>query len=184
MAEQDDWEDRWDERERALEEVLGPVDGVFHSPVPFELGGQADVLVFRAHLEGVVYVTADLSGPADERHADYELMIVQRDDGPWGPNVISRLAPYTQEAFIAAGESMDIDDATPASSLVKAFVFDTYDRFKAFRQEFDLRLCVGITKEELAFKVKFGADALLARLKAAGVYPYTDLARGSVLLGD
>jgi hypothetical protein len=74
----------------------------------------------------------------------------------------SRLAPYTQEAYIAAGESTDIDDATPAQSQIKAFVFDTYGTFTLFGQDNELRLCL---------------------LKRHGVYPFTDLGRDSVPSG-
>ena len=100
----------------------------------------------------------------------------------WGPNVISRLAPYTQEAYIAAGESMDIEQATPPESKIKAFLFDTYGTFSLFEQENELRLCLGITKPELQFKMKHGPDALLQLLKRHGVYPFTDLERDSVPL--
>lgn len=180
MTDADDFGQVWDERKRALEAVLGPVGDGWHAPIPFDLGGTADVLAFPEHLNGVVYVTADLTRP--EPYADYELMIALRSGDHWGAEVVSRLAPYTQEAVIASGESMDIDSATPADSAIEAFVFDTYARFEAFGRTFDLRLCLGITKEELAFKLAHGADALLARLKAAGVHPFTDLARSSVPL--
>jgi hypothetical protein len=35
--------------------------------------------------------------------------------------------------------------------------------------------------DELAFKLEAGPEALLGRLKAAGVYPFSDLDRRSVL---
>jgi hypothetical protein len=133
-------------------------------------------------MPGVVYVTAELTGKPDASYADYELMICHRSADEWGPNVISRLAPYTQEAYIDAGESMDIDQATPPESKIKAFLFDTYATFMLFGERNELRLCIGITKDELEFKMKHGGDRLLALLKQHGVYPYTDLGRDSVPL--
>src|SRR5690242_14822688 len=122
----DDWEEVWDARADALAKVLGSAhDNVYHAPHPFSLGGQADVMAFEHHIDGVVYVTAELTGKPDQCYADYELMICHRSNDDWGPNVISRLASYTQEAYIDAGESMDIDEATPADSKIKAFLFDT-----------------------------------------------------------
>jgi hypothetical protein len=91
--------------------------------------------------------------------------------------VISRLAPYTQQAFIGQGESMDIDSATPAQSRIKAFLFDTYATFTLFGEENELRLCIGITKPELEFKLQHGAEKLLELLRRHGVYPFTDLDR-------
>lgn len=183
VSEDDDWQEVCEARSIALAAVLGPDDGmVFHAPHPFVLGGNADVLGFYGHIPGAVYVTAELTGKPDACYADYELMICHRSRSDWGPNIISRLAPYTQHAFIAAGETMDIDDATPAHSRIKAFLFDTYATFRLYDHDFDLRLCIGITKAELKFKMEHGPDALLAALKHQGIYPYTDLERDSAIL--
>lgn len=183
MDEQDDWEAVWDARAESLALVLGPAhDQVFHASLPFWLGGLADVVAFHHHIPGVVYVTAELTGKPGACYADYELMVCQPSISDWGARIISQLAPYTQEAYIGAGESMDIDGVTPSESLIKAFIFDTYRRFAMFGCEYDLRLCLGITKAELEFKMQHGAEELLVRLKHQGVYPYTDLARKSIPL--
>ena len=180
---EDDSEEVWDARADALAQVFGAGhDDVLHAPHPFALGGQAEVMAFYHHLDGAVYVTVDLTGKPTACYADYELMICHRSPQEWGPNVISRLAPYTQEAYIGAGESMDIDRATPPESRIKAFVFDTYATFPLFGQDNELRLCIGITTPELQFKKQQGAEALLALLKRHGVYPFTDLERDSVPL--
>lgn len=185
IDQEDDWEEVWDARADALASVLGEAhDNVFHAPHPFVLGGNADVMAFHQHLNGVVYVTAELTGKPDARYADYELMICHRTPHDWGPNVISRLAPYTQQAYIGAGESMDIDSATPPESKIKAFVFDTYATFKLFGEENELRLCIGITKPELQFKMKHGSEKLLALLKRHNAYPFTDLDRDSMPLDE
>jgi hypothetical protein len=179
----DDWEEVWDARAEALAKVFGtPHNDVFHAVHPFALGGQADVLAFFHHFDGVVYVTAELSGKPDDSYADYELMICHRRPDNWGPNVISRLAPYTQDAYIGAGETMDIDSVTPADSKIKAFLFDTYGTFTLFARDFELRLCIGITKPELKFKMEHGSERLLELLKCHGAYPFTDLDRDNVPL--
>ena len=183
MNTDDDWEEVWDARSDALSAALGECHNeVYHAPHPFALGGQADVLRFSGAAIGAAYVTAELSGKPDACYADYELMICHRVHDDWGPNIISRLAPYTQQAYIGAGETMDIDTATPPESAIKAFIFDTYSKFVLFGREFDLRLCLGITKEELDFKMKHGPEKLLSELKRHGVYPFTDLKRSSVPL--
>ncbi len=179
----DDWEKVWNARADALAHVFGPGhDQVYHAVLPFAFGGQADVLAFHHHLHGVVYVTAELTGKSDACYSDYELMVCHRSPQDWGPNVISRLTPYTQQALIVAGESMDIDATTPPESQIKAFLFDTYATFTLFRRENELRLCIGITKPELQFKLQHGSEKLLELLKRHGVYPFTDLERSSVPL--
>jgi hypothetical protein len=184
-TDEDGWEEIWDARADALALLLGMGhDNVFHAPHPFALGGNADVMAFHHHLEGIVYVTAELTGKPDACYADYELIICHRTPNDWGPNIISRLAPYTQQSYIGNGESMDIDGTTPADSQIKAFLFDTYGKFPLFGNDNELRLCLGITKPELEFKMEHGSDKLLALLKRYDVYPFTDLDRDSVPLDD
>jgi hypothetical protein len=111
-------------------------------------------------------------------------MICQRTASDWAPHVISRLAPYSQQAYIAAGETMDIDEATPKDSLIKALLFDTYATFELYGRQYELRLCLGITKAELQFKMEHGPQRLMELLRREGVYPYTDLKRESIRLGS
>ena len=182
-ADEDDWQEVWDARAEALARVLGPAhDQVFHALVPLAFGGHADVMVFKQHLDGVVYVTADLTGKPDACSSDYELMICHRSAQNWGPNILSKLAPYSQKKPIGAGHSMDIGSATPAASPIRAFLFDTYGTFTLFGRENELRLCIGITKPELEYKLQHGSQKLLELLKRHNVYPFTDLERDSVSL--
>ncbi|MFN0019209.1 MAG: suppressor of fused domain protein [Pirellulaceae bacterium] len=179
----EDWEGVWDARLAAISEVLGvPENGVYHAVHPLLLGGQADVISFTKAMDGVAYVTADLTGKPDESCTDYELMICERQPSKWGPNLISRLAQYALSTYIDSGESMDIDAATPTTSKIKALVFDTYAVFSLYGHDLALRLCIGITKRELAFKIKHGSDALLEQLKKHSIYPFTDLNRDSIPL--
>jgi Suppressor of fused protein (SUFU) len=146
------------------------------------LGGNGDVLVFREHVPGVTYVTADLTGKPDDCFADFELMICHRSvENKWGGNIISQLAAYAIDHPISGGETMDIDSATPADSSIKAFLFDTYGTFSMFGREFGLRLCLGITKAELHFAHEHGAGKLVEVIKRRHVYPYTDLDRKTAL---
>ena len=180
----DDWEVLWDARLAALESVLGPSDdSVLHSPVPFELGGPADVLIFREHVEGVVYVTAGVIGDEDALPGDggqYELMICLRDGEDWAPQLLSQLAMYTREAVLNSGDTMDIGPALPQPTQLSAFLYHSYAAITVNEQPATVLLCVGITKDELAFASKKGSAALIERLKEAGIYPFTDLGRKSV----
>ena len=70
MNNHDDWEEVWKARQQALEQVLGPCTQTYHGLLPLYLGGEADVVAFGEHLEGVVYVTAELTGKREELCAD------------------------------------------------------------------------------------------------------------------
>lgn len=182
----DNWKETWNAREAALTSVLGETDPmVLHAMMPFQLGGQADVVCFRKHLPGRVAATCELLGEEGQIQNDlgtYELMIAHRDDDDWGPNVISRLARYTCDARLEPGHTMEIGDAVPKGSTIAGFLFCEYARFTYRGQDAGLLLCLGITADELDQCKAGQRGEVLAALKAANIYPYTDLSRGSVLV--
>ena len=124
----------------------------------------------------------ELTGRPDAVYADYELMICHREKSDWGSNAVSQIAVYSQQAYIGHGESIDLTDGVPDGSTIAALVLHTYKTFRLYDTDYDLRLCIGVTKPELEFKIANGASALIAALKAHGVYPYTDFGRDSVPL--
>ncbi len=184
----DDWERLWDARLAALEDVFGPSgDTVLHSPVPFYLDGAADVLVFRQHNDGVVYVTADLIGDDRSKPSElgqYELMICLRQDANWAPQLISNLAKYTIDDVLSPNDTMDIGPALPQPTDLAAFLYLPYANVIVDDRKGGVLLCLGITPDELSFVRENGPDKLVSRLKQNGVYPFTDLSRQSVLRRD
>jgi len=188
QAEENEWQKVWDARIAALAPILGtPTDRVFHAPVPMYLGGFADVLPFPHYVPGMTYVTADLTGEdvgqLPSSLGNYELMVCVREELPRAADMISRLARYTCEAELEAGETMDLPDFF-SESVIKALLFahpaDQPVQFEFLGTQYGLLLCIGITAEELAFRRANGSDALLAVLKQRGVFPYTVLQRESV----
>ncbi len=185
----DDWQRWWDARIAAMERILGKsADTVGHGVIPFQfgadMGGAADIVYFRNHLDGVVAVTSELIGCDDQIPNDqgnYELMICSRDDHEWGPNILSQLAHYTLECPLNPGETMDIGPAAPNGSTIAAFLFLDYGRFKVHDRHAGLLLCIGITADELSAFRAGNSSQVEAALKDAGVYPFTDLFRGSVM---
>lgn len=184
-----DWKEWWDARVAAIETVLGQSeDTVGHALIPFQLGGDlggaADIIYFRHHVPGRVSVTSELIGCEEQVPNDlgnYELMICHRDDEDWGPNMICRLAYYTLEAELKPGDTMDIGPATPEGSTIAALLFLEYGRFDVRGKKAGLLLCIGLTADELAACRKGRRAEVEEALKKAGVYPYTDLHRQSVL---
>jgi hypothetical protein len=184
-----EWGEWWDARVAAIETILGPSDDmVGHAPIPFDLGadigGAADIIYFKKHLNGVVSVTSELIGHDEQVPNDlgnYELMICHRDDEPWGADIISRLAYYTLEARLNPGETMDIADAAPQGSTTAALIFFNYGTFMVRKRKAGLLLCVGITSDELELCRAGKREMVEKALKAAKVYPFTDLYRESVI---
>ena len=190
-ADDNEWQEWWDARVAAIEGVLGKSEDVVgHAAIPFHLGGDiggaADIIYFRHHLPGRVSVTSELIGCEDQVPNDlgnYELMICHRGDEEWGPNIICKLAYYTLEAELKPGDTMDIGSAAPKGSAIAALLFLDYGRFKVRGTKAGLLLCIGITADELESCRKGRRADVEQALKKAGVYPYTDLYRQSVLKG-
>lgn len=189
----DEWTKVWDARMAALTPILGePADTVFHATIPFQFrdaGGSADVVPFPSYTPGATYVTAELTGedvgqlPSSLGH--YELMICTRQALPRAADFISRLACYTCDAELEAGQTMDIEEFFEDSTL-RAMLFTHPSEhpvhFEFLGQRYSLLLCVGITAEELTFARSRNDKELLALLKQHGVFPYTTPDRSSVPL--
>lgn len=184
-ASADRWQELWDARLSSLESIFGPSDdGVFHSPLPFHLGGAADVVPFRRHLDGVTYVTADLIGDTRSKPnqlGQYELMICLREHSDWGPELISNLATYTLEAVLEPTETMDVAPSLPQPTQITSLLFVAYSELEFEAKPCGVLLCLGITEDELRYRHECGYDQVVEALKSAGVFPFTDLCRQSVL---
>ena len=189
----DEWTKVWNARMTALTSILGkPADTVFHATIPFQFrdaGGSADVVPFPSYTAGATYVTAELTGedvghrPSNFGH--YELMICTRQELPKAADFISRLACYTCDAELEAGQTMDIGEFFGDATL-RAMLFAHPGKqpvhFEFLGQRYCLLLCIGITADELAFARTRSTEELLALLKQHGVFPYTTPDRPSVPL--
>lgn len=183
----DNWEEWWDARIDAMRPVLGePRGGCFHAPVPFYLGGGADVIAFEQHVNGIVLVTNDLIGDSQQIQNDdgwYELMLClpSLDHWPSAPTLLSNLARYTKDARLDPFSTMDVGPALPSGTTISAFAFVTYAKFTVRGCPSSLLLCLGITQAELDAWRSRKVEDLIALLKHSGVFPFTDLNRKAVV---
>lgn len=187
----------YDAKQKALEQVLGPMDeGVFHSIIPFAMGGSLDLYTFSSVIPGTVYVTQELIGPGkDDRTAagpkgHYELVVCRKanhDSDEDGVNLVARLLnPIAQHAFdtpLGPGETAALpgeEDDSP-HQLVLLTEFDPRGVPFAVGDETFFLLCViTIHESEYEFIQKQGVGPFLDKLKAAGEYPYSTLDRPAV----
>ncbi len=90
---------------------------------------------------------------------------------------------YSYQTVLKPGETCEIpgDD----ESDTKCIVFDKFDTkgipFKVEDKAYGLLLCIEVHRSEMEYAMKNGSASLLAKLKKAGVYPYSDLDRESVV---
>ncbi|TKW61185.1 MAG: suppressor of fused domain protein [Blastochloris viridis] len=181
-------------RFEALEGIFGAKETeILVAAKPLHMGGDADVVQFKHHISGVVYVTSGLTlAENDQKSSEwkqYELMICHRDSGEdWGAETISRLAPYTLEYELQPGHTMDLGESDEDSTL-SALYFDEYATFEVQGDSntYGVLLAVGITEDELEYIRQLQDEGLPAhmiftrKLEKAGVFPYTDLQRDSIV---
>lgn len=190
QTESNEWQKIWDARVASLATIFGkPGDMVFHAPIPFQLGGSADVLSFPDYVLGATYVTAEMTGedvgqrPSSLGH--YELMICVRKDLPKAADLVSKLARYTCDAELEAGQTMDLGNYF-GDSTIRALLFAQPQEepmlFEFLGECYGLLLCIGITSEELAFGRAHGNEKLLLLLREHGIFPHTIPDRPSVPL--
>lgn len=194
---------RWNDRKSALMEMsLGEEhDVVMHAIIPYAVGGGLDLYYYPGGKHGTAIATKELSESPDsvssnEVYRCYELVMftrhrldldVAKDEntefGRAHSNINAILYPiarYSAEATLNPGETCEF----PAGMNKvggKCLLFDGY----AFHSDdllgsFGLLAIIEIFRSELEHAREHGSQQLVARLKASGHYPYSDLDRDPV----
>jgi len=192
-------------KQAGLEKVLGPMhDLVGHAVVPFHVGGAVDMYYFPRHLPGTGFATMELiepdgQGPKPNRIGTYELVaftrlpmpaLKEKADANLPFNHIERrlchiftmTGFYSQQAVLAPRETCEIPvEGQPNRCLILDEYAPNGTGFYIGRRRHCLLLCMEIFRSEMEFAIRDGGAMLLAKLKARGHYPYSDLDRQPVV---
>jgi Suppressor of fused protein (SUFU) len=187
----------WESRQKVLEYFLGAAeDIVFHSPTPLNFGGNADVLMFKNGISGVVYSTVEFFYGFEEQQNtegwdEFELIICHRDtEEQWGVGVVSVLGRYTLGSALGRYHTMDYPANNIENSTISALFFDIYASFSTqddAEENAGILLAIGITQDELDYVNELRnhdirpGPLLKGHLMNSDIYPYTDLIRESVV---
>ncbi|MFN0138223.1 MAG: suppressor of fused domain protein [Phycisphaerae bacterium] len=101
--------------------------------------------------------------------------------------VLNPIARYSAMAVLQPGETAEIpetEDAQPGDPDNLYVLFDEFELrgdFNVLGERCGLLLCMPIHKRECDFARQNSGKELIARLKTAGVYPYSDLTRRPVV---
>ena len=170
-----------------LERELGrKEESVIHAIMGFEFGGPPDLLLFRnaPGVKGTFYVTSDLlffDRQPKNSLGRYELAICLPKESVWAEHVLFKLSQATVEEVFDVGHTADISAWLDPSCSIKGLLFTRLVSFDFEGLAFGALLCVGVTRDELEFALKNGSEAVIKRLKAAGIFPVTDIERTSVI---
>ena len=193
---------RWDEaKSAALVGLLGAEhDVVMHAIIPFAIGGALD-LYFYQRDPGFAIATKELidergKGPRNRSFRAYELCAFSRvafdldrakDEGSAMGRIHDRLgrilnavARYAPTAALEPNATMEFPPDFNAIG-GQCLVLDAIGPLEILGRRCGLMTVINVHRDEMEFARQHGGGQLIARLKAAGAYPYSDLDRPSVV---
>jgi len=95
--------------------------------------------------------------------------------------IMTMVSLYSFETILNPGETCEL----PTEDETICLIFDEFDSdgvpFKVEGKQHGLLLCIEIFRSEMEYAMKHGSDELLAKLKKAEAYPYSDLEREPVV---
>lgn len=194
----------WDEEKSALmEQLLGKEhDMVMHAIIPYAVGGGLDLYYYPHGIPGTAVATKELSvtPDAEDRSSNnwfecYELVMFTRQalnldeadsDTPFGRAhqninaVLNVFAPYSAQATLNPHETCEFPEEMERVG-GKCFILDDYGGEETDDVlPFGLLAVIEVYRSEMDYARKNGGAKLLAKLKKAGHYPYSDLERDPV----
>ena len=195
--------DAWNgQKSKLMEAILGPEhDVVMHAVIPYAIGGTLDLYYYPHGVPGTAVATKELSelpgqGSSNRVFSCYELAMFTRhrlnldlardETTPFGRahltinRVLNYIARYSASATLNPNETC----AFPAEMKHvggKCLVFDAYGTpDDDQRRPFGILAVIEVQPSEMEFARAEGGSELIARLKNAGHYPYSDLDREPV----
>ena len=161
-----------------IEDRIGPFDkaGIM-AIVGFDCGGPISLSTVgrEQRKKFVTYITCELACRKEQQPASfgrYEFMMTC-DDREWAHHILTKLGQMSLESAFDHGHTVDIRRIVPGNCPLKGLITEEFARAKIGRKSFGIMQVHGVTRPELDFARRFGADKLLDALKAARIYPRT-----------
>lgn len=196
----EDYDRHYELKHQWLESLLGPMHHmVGHAIIPYAVGGAVDMYYFPQVAGGTAFATMELiepdgSGPRPSSIGTYELAAFTRHqwstsaDDPFNRierrfcGIFTTIGRYSTDAVLNPGETCEVPASDEGPN--RCVVFDHLSKpgvdFRTDSTRHGLLLCLEVLPIELEFARSYGSNALLARLKEAGHYPFSDLDRQPV----
>ena len=194
---------RWfEEKQHLMEAALGPIqEGCVQMIIGPGPHGPNATYFFQQHNDGTGLATMELA-PLKGKHASnsvyrkYEFVTFTQQkvgqnvgdlsdmagDTPGGRlrAALAFIGAYAFEARLEPGNTLEFPEEFGESVAGRAFVFDTYMPEK-FSRSFGLMLMMEIHREEMAWAMDNNGQALIEKLKASGIYPFSRTDRPTVV---
>lgn len=200
---EDNLADGWyDHKTQLMCKSLGEEhDTVMHSIIPYAVGGALDLYYYPRGLPGTAIATKELSelpteGSQNDVYRSYELVMFTRQPldlesaldqtTAFGRThkrihaILNLIARYSTEATLNPNETCEVpgefQDVGGACLIFDGFARHTDD----VARDFGLLAIIEVFRSEMEFARQRGGKQLLDRLRARGVYPYSDMDREPV----
>ncbi len=192
----------FEQKQGRMEAALGPMqEGCVQMIVGPGPRGPNATYFFHQHLKGSGLATmelAPLTGKAARNsvYKKYELVgfvpmkvgqdlndlsdVAGKTPGGQLRAAIAEVGAYAFEAQLQPGNTLEFPEGFSPSLSGRAFVFDAYLP-QHFDSSFGLMLIMEIHREEMAWALENHGENLIAKLKATGAYPFSDLQRPAVV---
>jgi hypothetical protein len=190
----------YDKKTAMMVDVLGEEHGiVMHALIPYAIGGGLDLYYFPNGISGTGIATKELSetpgeGSSNNVFDTFELVMFTRhaialDDAKDNSTafgsahyvinaILNCIAPYSAQATLNPNETCEFpEDMDTVGG--KCLIFDAYG-FDGDHAEFGLLAIIEIHRSEMDYAREHGGKTLIAKLKKAGYYPYSDMERPAV----
>jgi len=172
---------------RPVSAALGPFDRAQLTPqVPFSEGGPVNIATVGRdrRAQFVTYVTCELSCYCNQRPSPvgpFEILLTANDQG-WAQTVLSALGRLSFDDELDQGHSVNVGRLLGPTASLQAVIFERFSTSKIGNRHYSILRAIGITRPEMEWCLRFSPVALVKRLKQFGLYPNSDVRRGSIPL--
>ncbi|HON07758.1 MAG TPA: suppressor of fused domain protein [Verrucomicrobiota bacterium] len=172
-----------------LEKQFGPFDPLEFHVFPFDAGGSIDFLTIGKGRERfVTYITCGLFVHPELKRGKlgyYELMVIC-DSEDWVLDNINNIARLSLMEVLEPNDTIDIGPYVSKEAPIQGVLLEEVPlgplEITVENEHYGLLRCIGITRPEMEYKLKYGAPALFEKLKNVGIYPKTIVNRDSIRL--
>jgi len=123
----------------------------------------------------VTFITCELSIREDQVDSEvgkYELMVTC-DDAMWARKILTNVGQMSIDVEFGHGHTLDIGPWVADIDPIQALAFERYANCLLGDQPYGILRLHGLTRPELISALETSVDAILARRRAAGIYPRT-----------
>ncbi|HRX79185.1 MAG TPA: suppressor of fused domain protein [Pirellulaceae bacterium] len=191
----------YEDKSAIMAQLLGQEhDMVMHAIIPYAFGGALDLYYFPHGIPGTAIATKELceipgEGSSNDVFDTYELVMFTRqelsldDAHDEGTNfgrehrvisaIMNCIARYSEQATLNPNETCEF----PLEMEIvggKCLIFDAYGP-PVRHAAFGLLAIIEVHRSEMDYARKRGGKKLIAKLKKAGHYPYSDMERPAVV---